>query len=84
MLPVYVNVKSGYCESLPTRSKKEKDYYRYKNSQHLHVANFTDYVTVIQCVMCVNRGVFGQQFDPLVFENFSKLTTKRAKMTVKE
>ena len=30
------------------------------------------------------RGVFGQQFDPLVFENFSKFTTKRAKMTVKE
>ena len=31
-----------------------------------------------------SRGVFGQQFDPLVFENFSKFTTKRAKMTVKE
>ena len=30
------------------------------------------------------RGVFGQQLDPLVFENFSKFTTKRAKMTVKE
>ena len=31
-----------------------------------------------------NRGVFDQLFDPLVFENFSKFTTKRAKMTVKE
>ena len=31
-----------------------------------------------------NRGVFGQQFDPLMFENFSNFTTKRAKMTVKE
>ena len=31
-----------------------------------------------------HRGVFGQKFDPLVFENFSKFTTKRAKMTVKE
>ena len=30
------------------------------------------------------RGVFGQQFDPLVFEKLSKFTTKRAKMTVKE
>ena len=30
------------------------------------------------------QGVFGQQFDQIVFENFSKLTTKRAKMTVKE
>ena len=30
------------------------------------------------------RGVFGQHFDPLVFENFSMFTTKRAKMIVKE
>ena len=30
------------------------------------------------------RGVFDQQFDPLVFENFSKFANKRAKMTVKE
>ena len=27
------------------------------------------------------RGVFGQQFDPLVFERFSKFATKIAKMT---
>ena len=30
------------------------------------------------------RGVFGQQFDPLVFERFSKFATKIAKMTGKE
>ena len=30
------------------------------------------------------HGIFGQQFDPLVFVNFSKFTTKRVKMTVKE
>ena len=30
------------------------------------------------------RGVFGKQFDPLVFGRFSKFATKRAKMTVKE
>ena len=31
-----------------------------------------------------NRGVFGQQFDQLVFENFSKFMTKRAEVTMKE
>ena len=30
------------------------------------------------------RGVFGQHFDPLVFERFSKFATKIAKMTGKE
>ena len=30
------------------------------------------------------RGVFGQQFDPLVFERFLKFATKIAKMTGKE
>ena len=31
-----------------------------------------------------NRGVFDQQFDPLVFESFSKFATKIAKITGKE
>ena len=30
------------------------------------------------------RGVFGQQLDPLVFQNHSKFATKKAKMTVNE
>ena len=32
----------------------------------------------------VGGGVFDQQSDPLVFENFSKIATESAKMTVKE
>ena len=31
-----------------------------------------------------SRGVFCQQFHPLVFEIFLKFATKRAEMTVKE
>ena len=43
------------------------------------VSNITPNGQAIQ-----GRGVFDQQFDPLVFENFSKFATKSAKMTVKE
>ena len=39
---------------------------------------------IIIIVITWQGPTFDQQFDPLVFENFSKFVTKRASMTVKE
>ena len=41
-------------------------------------------ILVYKGIRRVPQGVFGQRFHPLVFESFSKFTTKRAKMTLKE
>ena len=42
------------------------------------------YLSTADFLMLSLRGVFDQQFDPPVFENFSKFATKSTKMTVKE
>ena len=55
------------------------------NSENIHPMNMKFFVHIDVMVEYNSpRGVFGQQFDPLVSESFSKFMTKRAKMTVKE
>ena len=41
-------------------------------------------ITRLKSPLTQTRGVFDQQFDPLVFESFLKFATKRAKITMKE
>mgnify|MGYP001799661784 CR=1 FL=1 len=66
--------------ALPVLIRRRNSHYRVPNIRKSNLGAPTG----VDFLILLSRGVFGQQFDPLAFERFSKFATKIAKITGKE